>query len=191
VRISAEDAGRGHVGDGDKPHRAVVTGAGEAQARPMGWSSRDSLAGAGWTCREIGTFKGLVSPENRPFSLLSPVPLWRSRNQIVGTLLGDPTNDERRRWIKVQRKAGKLQPDRIIEEHADLEEFWFLMVGDTGEGDASQFAVVPPLLEAGKDTAFMVICNDVIYPSGDAEDYEHCAAGTDQVMCPAWATRPR
>ena len=46
------------------------------------------------------------------------------------------------------------------------------MVGDTGEGDASQFAVVPPMLEVGKNTAFMVICSDVIYPSGDAEDYE-------------------
>jgi Calcineurin-like phosphoesterase len=114
----------------------------------------------------------MVSPERRSFSWLSLAPLWRSRNQIVGTLLGDPTNDERRRWMKKQRKAGKLQVDQVIQEHKDLEEFSFLVVGDTGEGDASQFAVVPPMLEAGKDTAFMVICSDVIYPSGDAEDYE-------------------
>jgi hypothetical protein len=114
----------------------------------------------------------MVSPESRTFSWLSPAPLWRSRNQIVSTLFGDPTNDERRRWMKIQRRAGKLQPDLIVKEHANLEEFSFLMVGDTGEGDASQFAVVPPLLEVGKDTAFMVICSDVIYPSGDAEDYE-------------------
>src|SRR3712207_8413643 len=59
-----------------------------------------------WTCQEVGKFKGLVSPESRPFSWLSPAPLWRSRNQIVGRLLGDPTNDERRRWI--DRKSTRL-----------------------------------------------------------------------------------
>jgi len=138
----------------------------------VGGSSRDSLAGAGWTCREIGRFKGMVSAESRPFSWLSLAPLWRSRNQIVGTVLGDPTNEERRRWMKKQHKAGKLQNDLVIQEHKDLEEVSFLVVGDTGEGDASQFAVVPPMLKAGRDTAFMVICSDVIYPSGDAEDYE-------------------
>ena len=74
--------------------------------------------------------------------------------------------------MKLQREAGRLQPDLVVQEHADLEEFSFLVVGDTGEGDASQFAVVPSMLEAGKDTAFMVICSDVIYPSGDAENYE-------------------
>ena len=142
------------------------------QEKAVGGSSRDSLAGAGWTCREIGRFRGLASAGSRPFSWLSPAPLWRSRNQIVGSLLGDPTNDERRRWMEIQHKAGKLKPDHVIKEHSDLEEFSFLMVGDTGEGDASQFAVVPPLLEVGRNTAFMVICSDVIYPSGDAEDYE-------------------
>src|SRR3712207_9449028 len=88
-----------------------------------------------WTCQEVGKFKGLVSPESRPFSWLSPAPLWRSRNQIVGRLLGDPTNDERRRWMEIQRREGKLQPDLVIQDHADLEEFSFLVVGDTGEGD--------------------------------------------------------
>jgi hypothetical protein len=140
--------------------------------KPVGVSSRVSLAGAGWTCKKIGRFRGMVSTESRPFSWLSLAPLWRSRNQIVSTVLGDPTNDERRRWMKSQRKAKKLQPDQVIQEHKDLEEFSFLVVGDTGEGDASQFAVVPPMLEAGRDTAFMTICSDVIYSSGDAEDYE-------------------
>ena len=160
----AEDVGQ------ERPTADIGTD--KKRVRPVGGSSRDSLAGAGWTCREIGKFRGLVSPESRPFSWLSPAPLWRSRNQIIGSLLGDPTNDERRRWMEIQRKAGKLKPNHVIEEHADLEEFSFLVVGDTGEGDTSQFAVVPPLLEVGGDTAFMVICSDVIYPSGDAEDYE-------------------
>ena len=164
------NVGRTH--DGELPRQTASTGSGEIRDRPMGGSSRDSLAGAGWTCRRIGRFRSMVSPERRSFSWLSLAPLWRSRNQVVGTLLGDPTNDERRRWMMNQRNARKLQPDQVIQEHADLEEFSFLVVGDTGEGDASQFALVPPMLEVGKNTAFMVICSDIIYPSGDAEDYE-------------------
>ena len=167
-----KDLERGRARLGEQERAATSTGTNGRQAGPAAGSSRDSLAGAGWTCRKAGKFGGLVPPKSRPFSWLSPAPLWRSRNQIVGHLLGDPTDDERRRWMKLQRQAGKLQPDLIIGDHADLEEFSFLVVGDTGEGDTSQFAVVPPLLEVGRDTAFMVICSDVIYPSGDAEEYE-------------------
>ena len=166
----ADDVEHGHRRTDEQEGPTANTD--EKQDKAVGGSSRDSLAGAGWTCREIGRFRGLVSSESRPFSWLSPAPLWRSRNQIVRSLLGDPTNDERRRWMEIQREAGKLQPNHVIKEHTRLEEFSFLVVGDTGEGDASQFAVVPPLLEVGGDTAFMVICSDVIYPSGDAEDYE-------------------
>ena len=168
----AEDVRHGRGCADEQEGSTKDTATKHSPERPVGGSSRDSLAGAGWTCREIGKFRGLVSPERKPFSWLNPVPLWRSRNQMVGRLLGDPTNDERRRWMRIQREARKLQPDYVIEEHADLEEFSFLVVGDTGEGDASQFAVVPPLLEVGAETAFMVICSDIIYPSGDAEDYE-------------------
>ena len=168
----AKDGEQERKGASEQESSAASTGADEARVGPVRTSSRASLAGAGWTCKEVGRFRGLVSSKSRPFSWLSLAPLWRSRNQIVGSLLGDPTNEERRRWMKIQRTAGNLQPNLVIEEHADLEGFSFLVVGDTGEGDASQFAVVPPLLEVGKDTAFMVICSDVIYPSGDAEDYE-------------------
>jgi hypothetical protein len=168
----ANEVEEGRTRTDEQERTMASTGTNQTQVGPVGGSSRDSLAGAGWTCRKVGKFRGLVSPESKPFSWLSPAPLWRSRNQIVGSLLGDPTNDERCRWMEIQRKAGKLQPSLLIEEHADLEEFSFLVVGDTGEGDASQFAVVPPLLEIGEDTAFMVICSDIIYPSGDAEEYE-------------------
>ncbi len=133
-----------------------------------GTSSRDSLAGAGWRCREVG-----VPPSGGPsFSWINPVPVWQSRNQTLGRLLGDPTNDERRRWMRVQREAGRLPEGLIISRHAGLDAVSFIVVGDTGEGDASQHAVVKPLLARGRDTHFMVVCSDVIYPAGDAEDYE-------------------
>ena len=131
-------------------------------------SSRDSLAGAGWQCEEIG----VPASAGRSFSWIDPVPLWQSRNQNLAPLLGDPTNDERRLWMELQRRAGKLPEDLILTDHADREDVSFIVVGDTGEGDASQRAVVKPLLARGRDTDFMVVCSDVIYPSGDAEDYD-------------------
>ncbi len=67
--------------------------------------------------------------------------------------------------------AAKLPADLTIKDHADLEKVSFLVLGDTGEGDASQLAVMPPLLVRGQDTHFMVICSDVIYPAGDVGDY--------------------
>jgi hypothetical protein len=47
------------------------------------------------------------------------------------------------------------------------------VLGDTGEGDASQYAVVPGLLKLGADTAFAVIASDVIYPTGSGNEYEN------------------
>jgi Calcineurin-like phosphoesterase len=107
-----------------------------------------------------------------PFSWINPLPLWQSRNQTLGRLFGDPTNEERRRWMELQRQTGRLPEDLILDQHAGLEEVSFIVVGDTGEGDASQYAVVRPLLARGQDTDFMVVCSDVIYPAGDVEDYD-------------------
>jgi hypothetical protein len=152
--MSSEGTGRVDV---------TETGAGTTAS-----SSRDSLAGAGWRCQEAG-----VSPPGyRSFSWINPVPLWQTRNQILAERLGDPSNGERRRWMEIQREAGKLPADLILEDYADLEEVSFLVVGDTGEGDDSQYATVKPMLACGQDTHFMVICSDVIYPAGDIEDYE-------------------
>ena len=62
-------------------------------------------------------------------------------------------------------------PDDLIIDRTDLDSARFLVLGDTGEGDESQFALVPPLLESGKDTHFMVICSVVIYPAGEVNEY--------------------
>jgi hypothetical protein len=128
-----------------------------AGADPGVSTSRESLAGAGWRCKEVG-----VSSAGGPsFSWINPVPLWQSRNQYLNPFLGDPTDDERRRWMEMQREAGQLPRDLILDRHADLEEVSFIVVGDTGEGDASQHAVVRPLLACGQDTDFMVVCKVV------------------------------
>ncbi len=131
-------------------------------------SSRDSLSGAGWRCEGVG----ILPSAGPPFSWLDPVPIWQSRNQILAQAFGDPTNEERRRWMQAQREAGKLPEDLILNRHAGTGEVSFVVIGDTGEGDASQYAVVKPLLARSRDTDFMVVCSDAIYPAGDTEDYD-------------------
>lgn len=69
---------------------------------PSVGSSRDTLAGAGWRCEKVG----VSASGGRHFSWINPVPLWQSRNQNLVRLFGDPTNAERRLWMKLQREAG-------------------------------------------------------------------------------------
>jgi uncharacterized membrane protein HdeD (DUF308 family) len=53
-------------------------------------------------------------------------------------------------------------------------DFSFIVIGDTGEGDASQFCLKDRYVDLGKreDMKFLVVSSDVIYPSGAMEDYE-------------------
>jgi 3',5'-cyclic AMP phosphodiesterase CpdA/uncharacterized membrane protein HdeD (DUF308 family) len=53
-------------------------------------------------------------------------------------------------------------------------DFAFLVVGDPGEGDASQHVLRDQIIRAGIDPGvrFMVISSDVIYPTGSMNDYE-------------------
>jgi len=112
----------------------------------------------------------------RHFSWLNPRTLWQSRrNEWIARFLSDPVNDERRHWVDAQRQRPERQrpdvPKDFIIDRSDLDPARFLVVGDTGEGDESQWALVPSLLERGKDTHFMVICSDVVYPAGDVNEY--------------------
>ncbi len=53
-------------------------------------------------------------------------------------------------------------------------DFAFLVVGDPGEGDASQHVLRDQIIRAGADpdVRFMVIASDVIYPTGSMKNYE-------------------
>ncbi|MBO2465160.1 metallophosphoesterase [Actinomadura sp. LCR2-06] len=131
-------------------------------------NSRVSEAGAGWACRTPGTFRDLL-PEHVPdFSWRRPKVLWRARNDVVARLFGDPSNAIRRRAVAALRERGTPAAFTV---HRSEPEFSFALMGDTGEGDRSQYAVVPPLLNATAGTDFLVVASDVIYPTGDAGDY--------------------
>ncbi len=56
-----------------------------------------------------------------------------------------------------------------------LEGDWsFLVIGDPGEGDASQHVLRDQIIRVGDapDLRFMVISSDVVYPTGSMKDYE-------------------
>ncbi len=103
-------------------------------------------------------------------SWLSLRALASSANDIVGKGSPQLVNDLRVRWVaKMPPPAadGPWDHDLVVSMPSATS---FLVVGDTGEQDASQYAVVPALVANG-DAAFMVICSDVIYPAGDVNDY--------------------
>lgn len=111
------------------------------------------------------------------FSWLSPLTLWHSRNNVLASLTGDPTENARRAWVEAQRQelADRGEPPAVVDDftiaHEDFDDFSFMLLGDTGEGDVSQFATIPALLASSQGTEFAVIASDVIYPAGDVNQY--------------------
>jgi hypothetical protein len=141
----------------------------DAAAQGRAGSSRVSEEGAGWACGRTGRFAELRHGD-QSFTWLRPGTLWRSRNEVLAGLLGDPSGQVRQRWTAAQRARG-VDPDFRITPPVGSS-FSFLVLGDPGEGDASQYAVVPGMLNVGEDTAFAVVASDVVYPAGEARDYE-------------------
>ncbi|SEG10465.1 hypothetical protein SAMN05216223_103243 [Actinacidiphila yanglinensis] len=136
----------------------------------MSASSRESLAGAGWQDQEPGAYRELMPPKVVKLSWLDPSTLWRARNGPLASMFGDPTGTDRQRWVRAQVARGDAEEDLVI-TRTDPDTFSFMLLGDTGEGDGPQYAVVPGLLEAGAGTRFAVVCSDVLYPVGSGNEY--------------------
>jgi uncharacterized membrane protein HdeD (DUF308 family) len=64
----------------------------------------------------------------------------------------------------------RIKPDGVDGSH----DFSFLVIGDPGEGDASQYSLVSSYLKLGlnDEVKFLVVSSDVIYPAGSMHDYE-------------------
>lgn len=132
-------------------------------------SSRDTVEGAGWNDAERGTYARLMPDRVQKLSWLNPRTLWAARNGVAASWFGDPTGRTRSRWVARQAAAG-APADKVI-RRAEADRFSFMVIGDTGEGGESQYAVVPGFLEASRDTSFAVLASDVIYPVGSTDDY--------------------
>lgn len=118
-----------------------------------------------------------VGKRAKRFSWLRPRTLWRSRNNVLASLSGDPTEQARGAWVQQQRRLLKERGEpQAAHEHfridrPELGDFSFMVIGDTGEGDRSQYSVVPSFLAAAEGTEFAVIASDVVYPAGDVNEY--------------------
>lgn len=130
---------------------------------------------ADWSAQAVDVAR--IGRPERKFSWLSPRTLWHSRNNVLASLSGDPTENARRAWVAAQRQnlidrgeSDAVAGDFTI-ERGDLDDFAFMLIGDTGEGDVSQYAVMPAFNAVGADTEFTVIASDVIYPAGDVNHY--------------------
>ncbi|MXM65418.1 metallophosphoesterase [Streptomyces sp. HUCO-GS316] len=135
----------------------------------MSDSSRDTAEGAGWGAAERGDYTHLMPYKVEKISWLNPRMLWAARNGVLASWFGDPTGRTRARWV-AQRAAAGAPADKVI-RRGDPDRFSFMVIGDTGEGDHPQYAVVPGFLKVGQDTDFAVLASDVIYPVGSADDY--------------------
>jgi hypothetical protein len=135
-------------------------------------SSRTSREAAGWGCTNKADPSGLYRDGREPkqFSWISPRPLWASRNDKIARWFGDSTDDERHRWVEAQRRKG-IDPSFTVTTYADKDEVSFMVLGDPGEGDDSQYQVLRPLKARSAGTDFTYIVSDVIYPAGDVLDY--------------------
>ncbi|MGH8968044.1 MAG: metallophosphoesterase family protein, partial [Actinomycetes bacterium] len=146
-------------------------------AAPTDWrqSSRQSEEGAGWrSCSGPGAWQDDVPAGTKSLSWLRPSTLWQSRNDVIARILADPTAAARTRWVELARQRA-----HTVGTHPDFVISWptsdtvsVLVVGDTGEGDNSQYAVADSLVALSKDADFAVICSDVVYPTGDRYDYD-------------------
>ncbi len=137
-------------------------------------SSRRSEEGAGWlSCSGPGTWKDDVPAGTKSLSWLRPSTLWQSRNDIIARFIADPTAAARARWVELARQRAQetgAHSDFVISRSAG-DTVSVLVIGDTGEGDNSQYAVAGPLVAMSEGADFAVICSDVVYPTGELGDY--------------------
>jgi hypothetical protein len=104
------------------------------------------------------------------FSWGNPVNWLLARRHVVATFFVDTTDQKRQRWVEAQaRRTGSRDFALTVPDLPP--EFSFIVLGDPGEGDASQLVLVDKFLKEAADTAFTMIASDVIYPSGRSHDY--------------------
>ncbi len=178
-------------------------GGGAADCGPAGApSSRLSDSAAGWyperapsTERWERRLRARDAPKWDTFSWLTVRALLESANDALAKRSPTIIRGRRARYVAAQRAAGAERADHgpdlprrgsfgadFVVDWTALERARFLLLGDPGEADASQYAVIDPLLEVHSGGArwerdrhrksdFMVVLSDVVYPAGDINEY--------------------
>lgn len=121
-------------------------------------------------------------PKWASLSWLALRPLISAANDKINAYAPQLVGDIRRAWVTQQQAYGRWPTvtaedgtvyDGVVDRRAATA---FVVLGDTGEQDASQYALVPELRRVAATLppgSFALICSDVIYPSGDVNDYVH------------------
>jgi uncharacterized membrane protein HdeD (DUF308 family) len=124
-----------------------------------------------------------------PFAaiLAATVPVWGmswyfdTENWAAGmwnSWAASRTDDWRAAMVRavLSRPADRKPPLPFAVEPpgTDQQDFSFIVIGDTGEGDASQHVLRDVLLSVANEpqVRFVVISSDVVYPTGAMKDYE-------------------
>lgn len=96
----------------------------------------------------------------------NPANIAKSRRKVLRA-------DHSNLWRYAHETANPPRQDRSVPFDTVIpglpRRFRIAIIGDTGEGDASQYALVPLLRAAKPD--FMIINGDVAYPAGDMDDF--------------------
>lgn len=99
-----------------------------------------------------------------PFFWLNPRNLWHSRESFTRA---DYSNERRRNW-RAQQQGVSLTKDvndlLFVRQKNSATDYSFIIIGDTGEGDRSQYATLPLIKALNPD--YMIINGDVAYPAG-------------------------
>ena len=149
----------------------------ELNPPPTEGNSRQTRGIAGWRphSQRRACWQDLLEARKRNrwgnFTWISPAPLLASMNDLIAKGMDDLVNTIRPRWLAAQRDGGRWTGKGRVGTWKDAEKLSFVLLGDPGEQDASQYAVVAPMLAEAEDTDFMLIASDVIYPAGDINDY--------------------
>ena len=119
-----------------RDERATAPADPPAADRP---SSRSAPEAAGWGRPTAGPT--LTGRRRRP--------PFAARNAVLARLLGDPTDEARRLWLRRlddwARADGEPEPpaDRVVDRFAGLDRASVAVLGDPGAGQAAQQAVAP------------------------------------------------
>jgi len=88
------------------------------------------------------------------------------------------TDEWREAMVRALRRGGGANAQStaflLAPPGVESADFSFVVIGDTGEGDASQHALRDQLLAVAghQDVRFVVVSSDVVYPNGSMIDYE-------------------
>jgi len=133
-----------------------AAGWGHDAATPPRWKQRvEALEQRRWT----------------EFSWLTVRSLLDSANDLIAKSLDDLVNARRMRWVSTMRRT-PVRGWTDLRGGLGLDGgFAFLVLGDPGEADGSQYAVAEAMRGPAAGTSFMLVMSDVIYPAGDVNDY--------------------